>query len=512
MTNAKDHSTLTAWEEGVDDATYRLLVESVRDYAIFLLDEDGYIRSWNKGAERIKGYKAGDIVGRHFSVFYPQDRIDQGWPDHELAEARSKGRFEDEGWRLRKDGSQFWANLVLTRIDHPNGELRGFAKITRDLTDRRRIHALEDEGRRLTTFLAMLGHELRNPLAPIANAVAIMQSESIESESLRFCRDVIGRQVAHMTRLVDDLLDVSRITSGKISLELSVLDLREVLGNAMETIEPEARQRGHVLRIQLADEPVWVCGDRARLLQVFSNLLNNAVKFTPAGGVITASMRHDNAHAEVSVRDNGPGIPVDRLEEVFGLFVQGQAHSAQAPGGLGLGLSLVQQLVALHGGEVSAFSTGEAGKGVEFVVRLSTVTEPAQNAMVESRRAPAQPRHILIVDDNRDAADSLQRLLQQWGYRSSMVFDGRSAMDAIHVTRFDAVILDVGLPDIDGLEVARRLRSELQDPPPFIALTGYGQDSDRQASREAGIGVHLTKPLLEGEIEQALHGLFGADD
>jgi PAS domain S-box-containing protein len=508
MTSTKDGSSLSAWEEGVDDATYRQLVESVRDYAIFLLDADGYIRSWNKGAERIKGYQASEIIGRHFSVFYPQERIDEGWPVHELSEARIKGRFEDEGWRLRKDGSQFWANLVLTRIDHPNGDVRGYAKITRDLTDRRRIRALEDEGRKLTTFLAMLGHELRNPLAPIANAVAIMRSESIESESMRFCRDVIDRQVSHMTRLVDDLLDVSRITSGKISLERKVFDLRDVLGYAMETIEPDARRREHVLQINVPGQPAWVCGDRARLLQVFNNLLNNAVKFTPPRGTISASLRIEQSHVEVSVRDNGPGIPPDRLEDVFGLFVQGEPHSAQSPGGLGLGLSLVQQLVELHGGEVSAFSVGEAGWGAEFRVRLPLVDAPAEGQPLQRPEVPALPRHVLIVDDNRDAADSLQRRLRQSGYHSSLVFDGGSAMVAIRTRQFDAVILDIGLPDIDGLDVARLLRSELRDPPPFIALTGYGQDSDRLATRAAGIRFHLTKPLLEGEIEATLLEVF----
>jgi PAS domain S-box-containing protein len=625
------------WHEDIEDAAYRALVESVRDYAIFLLDDEGYIRSWNQGAERIKGYKAHEIIGKHFSVFYPQDRIDQGWPEHELDVAGSTGRFEDEGWRLRKDGTRFWANIVFTRIDHPDGTLRGFAKITRDLTerraneqqlarseerfrlmvdnvrdyaifmldtqghvaswnkgaqqingylhdeivgrhfsafypaeviaegwperelqialaegrvedeswrvrkggvrfwasvvitalfddegqhigfakvvrdltDRRRIRTLEDEGQRLTTFLAMLAHELRNPLAPIANSVAIMQSQPIESETLRFCRDVIGRQTAQLTRLVDDLLDVSRITSGKIQLERAVFDLRIAMTQAMETITPDAERMDQSLRIELPDDPVWVQGDLARMLQVFANLLSNAVKFTPSGGTISAAMVVNGARTEVRVADSGPGIPPKRLADVFGLFVQGEPHSPQAQGGLGLGLSLVQQLVSLHHGEVSAFSSGEPGKGAEFLVVLPTVARPLEAAATPPPVQPAMSRHVLVVDDNRDAADTLQQRLQEWGYRTDTAYDGRSAMAAIRGARFDAVLLDLGLPDVSGLEVARLLGKAMNNPPPLIAVTGYGQQSDLAATKDAGFRAHLTKPLRPDEVERALSQLFG---
>ncbi len=625
------------WHDDFDDAAYRALVESVRDYAIFMLDHEGYIRSWNRGAERIKGYKAHEIIGKHFSVFYPQDRIDEGWPEHELEVAQSTGRFEDEGWRLRKDGSRFWANIVFTRIDHPDGTLRGFAKITRDLTerraheqdlarseerfrlmvdhvrdyaifmldsnacvaswnkgaqeikgylheeivgqhfsrfypadvvadgwperelqialsdgrvedegwrvrkdgtrfwasvvitalfddegqhigyakvvrdltDRRRIRTLEDEGQRLTTFLAMLAHELRNPLAPIANSVAIMQSQPLESETLRFCRDVIGRQAAQLTRLVDDLLDVSRITSGKIQLERTVLDLRIALTQAVETLNPEALRLGQSLRLELPDAPVWVEGDLARLLQVFGNLLGNAVKFTPPGGTISATMAVQGGRAEVRICDTGPGIPPERLVDVFELFVQGEPHSPQAQGGLGLGLSLVQQLVSLHHGEVSAFSSGEPGKGAEFLVVLPTVAAAVEPATSRRPAQPVGPRRVLVVDDNRDAADTLQQRLQACGYRTDTAYDGRSAMAAIRDTRFDAVLLDLGLPDVSGLEVARLLGKATDAPPPLIAVTGYGQQSDFAATKSAGFCAHLTKPLRPDEVERALSQLFG---
>jgi PAS domain S-box-containing protein len=368
---------------------YRLLVEGVRDYAIFMLDPLGRVASWNAGAELIKGYRAHEIIGRHFSVFYPQEVAASRWPERELEVALAEGRVQDEGWRLRKDGSRFWASVTITALRDHTGRHIGFAKVTRDLTDQRRVKDLEDEGRRITTFLAMLGHELRNPLAPIANAVSVMQLERIESTNIRHCRDIIARQLAQMTRLVDDLLDVGRITSGKIRLDLKPVDLAAVLAEAIEMAEPDALRRRQVLRLEMVHGETWVDGDRARLLQVFSNLLNNAVKFTPKGGTINATLRRADGMAEISVRDNGPGIDPHRLADIFNLFVQGEHRPANASveAGLGLGLSLVQQLVVLHGGDVSAYSAGVPGKGAEFLVRLP-LGEPPLGEPVSSP-APA---------------------------------------------------------------------------------------------------------------------------
>jgi PAS domain S-box-containing protein len=351
---------------------FRLLVEGVRDYAIFMLDPDGHVASWNEGARQTKGYEAEEIIGRHFSAFYPQEQIDHDWPGQELQFALARGSFEDEGWRLRKDGSRFWASVVITALHDDNGKHIGFAKVTRDLTERRRIRILEDEGRRITTFIAMLGHELRNPLAPIMNAVSIMQLEHLESARLRMCRDIIARQLQQMVRLIDDLLDVGRITSGKITLDFQPVPLAEVVNDALEMVQPMIDQHQHQLTVSLAGEPAWIMGDRARLLQIVSNLLNNAAKYTPPGGRIAVTLRRTGGNAEISVRDNGLGIDPRYLKDIFNVFVQ-VTHQPEI-GGLGLGLSLVQQLVTLHRGEVSAFSTGEPGKGSEFIVRLPLIT------------------------------------------------------------------------------------------------------------------------------------------
>jgi signal transduction histidine kinase len=266
--------------------------------------------------------------------------------------------------------------VVITALRDEAGRHIGFAKITRDLTEKRRIGVLEDEGKRMTTFLAMLGHELRNPLAPIANAVAILQLAPIESEQVRMCRDVIGRQVRQLTRLVDDLLDIGRITAGKIHLELAPVEVGGVLREAVEALQPAAAARKQSLELDLAGAPAWVDGDGARLLQVCQNLLNNAVKFTPSGGRIRACLRSDGTHVEISVTDNGPGIAPHRSNDVFSMFVQGEPGEDLAQDGLGVGLSLVQQLVTLHGGDISLFSTGQPGEGAEFVVRLVQMAPP----------------------------------------------------------------------------------------------------------------------------------------
>ena len=491
---------------------FRLMVESVRDYAIFMLDPEGIVASWNLGAERTKGYRAEEIIGRHFSVFYPDEVVASGWPERELELAVRDGRLEDEGWRVRKDGTRFWANVVITPLYDHDGRHFGFAKVTRDLTDKRRVIALEDEGRRLTTFLAMLGHELRNPLAPIANAVAIMQMEPLASEGLRMCRDVIARQVGQLTRLVDDLLDVGRITHGKVRLEMGPVDVGAVLTEAVEAIEATARERDQALSVLRPTAALWVQGDRARLLQVISNLLANATKFTQRGGRIVASLRQSPGHVDISVADNGPGIAPDRIADIFQPFVQGERDGAVAShGGLGLGLSLVQQLVTMHGGHISVFSTGLPGEGAEFVIRLPRIAAPVPEAAPECIAEPTRPRDVLIVDDNRDAADTLAALLRARGHGIEVAYEGTSALELASRSRPDLVFLDIGLPDIDGMEVARQLRMRFAHPPPMIALTGYGLASDREASLSAGFHAHLTKPLTPGELDAVLASLFGPD-
>ncbi len=285
----------------------RLLVEGVKDYAIFLLTPEGMIASWNAGAEAIKGYKADEIIGQHFSRFYPPEALNRGWPDHELAVALAEGRFEDEFWRLRKDGSRFWANVVITALFDAQGLHRGFAKVTRDLTSRRRIEELEQSARRQEEFLAMLAHELRNPLAPIRTAVNLIDTVRTSDAVLARSRQVLNRQVSHLTRLVDDLLDMSRATQGHITLKMTLVTLNDIAAGAVEASRPLIDARGHELVVDLPAEPLTLMGEVTRLTQDLENNQNNAAKYTPPKGRITLRIYRDNSIAVVRVRDNGAG-------------------------------------------------------------------------------------------------------------------------------------------------------------------------------------------------------------
>jgi PAS domain S-box-containing protein len=484
------------------DAMFRHLVDGVQDYAIFALDPHGFITSWNRGAQRIKGYAAAEAIGRHFSIFYLPQSIAAQWPQEELQRARTLGRFEDEGWRVRKDGTHFWANVVITAIVDEHGALRGFSKVTRDLTERRRhdealkererslrllvdgvkdhamflldaqghirtwntgaqrvlgygpekmlgrdvaalytehdqatgrpmvelaaahagtsraegwrqradgttfwaevsttaltgdaahpegfvqivrdlserrrIEALEHEGRRINEFIAVLSHELRNPLAPIQNAVAVL-ARTADSPAAQWCTDVIARQTAHMKRLVDDLLDMSRITSGKIRVVRHPLDLNAVVAQAVDAMRGSASERGHRVELSLSEQPLMLLGDATRLNQVLVNLLVNALKFTPDGGRIEVTVDRRGAAACVQVIDNGIGMQESLLRHAFEPFVQGEGALDRSEGGLGIGLTLVRSIVELHGGSVAAASRG-ADRGTTITLSLPLASAAA---------------------------------------------------------------------------------------------------------------------------------------
>jgi PAS domain S-box-containing protein len=485
---------------------FRILVEGVKDYAIFMLDPQGHVASWNRGAELIKGYRADEILGRHFSVFYPADAIARGWPEHELQMAQTEGRFEDEGWRVRKDGSLFWANVIITALYDREERLRGFAKITRDLTERKRIEALEEADLRRNEFLAMLSHELRNPLAPIKNALAVMRLSGVSEPSLDWARTVVERQVSHLTRLVDDLLDVSRIAVGKITLQRKPLEIAQVVAGAVEASRPLIDSRGHKLTIQVPPEPLLIEGDLTRLSQTLTNLLNNAAKYTPPGGDIRLTVGKEEGMAVIRIRDTGVGITPELLPEIFELFTQGERALDRSEGGLGIGLTLAQRLVKLHGGSIEALSEGP-GQGSEFVVRLPLAATPAASSVASRRpaqRRPAGSRRVLVVDDNRDAAESLETLLQLWGHQARSAQDGPEALARVADFEPEIILLDIGLPGMDGYEVARRIRALPAGRSALIvAVTGYGRNSDRLQSQQAGFDHHLVKPV-QPEVLQEL--------
>jgi PAS domain S-box-containing protein len=485
---------------------FRLLVDGVTEYAIMTLDSEGFVTSWNAGAERIKGYKSQEILGKHVSHFYPSEAVLANKPWEDLRTAREQGRVTDEGWRLRKDGTLFWANTVITSLHDQNGRPHGFAKVTQDLTQRRHAEVLADTTQRMHEFIAMLAHELRNPLAPIRNAVALMGRKGLKDPTLESMRQTIDRQSMLLTRLLDELLDVNRIARGQFVIERELVDVRDVLTRAIETSRPLIDSRRHSLEVSVPDQPARVLGDALRLTQTFVNLLNNAAKYTSEGGSIRLSAAVRGAEIEVRVKDNGAGIERDMLEKVFDLFVQVDSTMQHALGGLGVGLALVRRVVELHGGNVLARSAGKT-YGAEFIVRLPLSIEQIQVISAPESPAPGAIRalRVLIVDDNRDAADSLHLLLASMGQNVYVAYDGQSAISAAKACRPEIVLLDIGMPQMSGYEVAHALRA---DPSAansaLVAVTGWGQEADRERAKEAGFAYHFVKPISEEALRMIL--------
>jgi signal transduction histidine kinase len=366
-----------------------------------------------------------------------------------------------------------------------------------------KVELLAEVDRRKDEFLAMLGHELRNPLAPVSAALEVMRLRANDPRRVGNAREVVERQIAHMTRLVDDLLDVSRITRGQIELREESVALTALIERAVEVARPLIDERGHRLSLDLPDGPVVFRGDRSRLEQVLANLLSNAAKYTDVGGRIWLSAAVDRASVVISVRDNGEGLPPELRDRVFDLFVQGPGTRSMARGGLGLGLTLVRQLVQLHGGTVDARSEGP-GKGSEFVVRLPYVAASHAPSIGEPEPVSARlQQRILVVDDNVDAAEALAELLREYGHDVRTAHGGGSGINEALRMRPEIVLLDISMPDADGYEVARRLRAELGGVR-IVALTGFGELRHRQRSREAGFDHHLTKPVAMRELEKLL--------
>ena len=611
---------------------YRLLMDGVKDYAILMLDPTGHVVTWNTWAEHIKGYRAAEAIGKHFSLFYPAEDVAGRKPERELEIAAAEGRVEDDGWRVRKDGSRFWANVVITALRNDAGELMGFAEVIRDMTERRagedalreagermrsvvnhvidgiitidergmvesfnpaaekifgypavevvgrnvnmlmpepdhsrhdgyltnyirthqpkiigigreveglrsdgsifpmelavsefnlagrryftgiirditepkrlerelhkRVAELAETDHRKDEFLAMLAHELRNPLAAITTAVQLSTMSGVQDQ-IHWSMEVIDRQVKHLTRLIDDLLDVSRITRGKVQLRKETIDAYPVINGALDAIRPLIEQRNHELIVSLRPG-LRLEADPTRLEQILVNLLTNAAKYTESGGTIWLTAGHEGIDIVIKVRDTGIGIPPEKLPKMFELFAQGDRSLARSEGGLGIGLTLVRSLAEMHGGSVTATSEGP-GKGSEFIVRLPAVAARAEEMPRLPAKTPQAIAHrarILVVDDNVDMVRGLVRLLELLGHDVQSAYDGPTAIETARVHRPEFVLLDLGLPGMDGYQVATRLRQEQgsQDAV-IIAVTGYGQEDDRCRSREAGFNHHLVKPI-----------------
>jgi PAS domain S-box-containing protein len=485
---------------------FRLMIEGVRDYAIYMLDPLGRIQSWNNGAQLIKGYTAQEVMGRHYGMFFRSEDVAAGLPTKELRDALQLGRTEEEGWRVRKDGSTFWANIVMAPIRGADGTHLGFAKVTRDMTERSRLRDLEHSSRQMNEFLAMLAHELRNPLAPIRNAVSILQLEPAPSATVRNSRDMIDRQLTQLTRLVDDLLDAGRMTSGKIRIKPERVAFNPIVARAVEAARPGMDARAQTFKLLVPAEDIWVNADEMRLVQVLQNLLSNASKFTPAGGAISLSAGVAQGRLHVEVEDNGEGISPASMQSIFELFSQGDGLAASRQSGLGIGLSLARSLVEMHGGSIWATSAGTGlGSVFRFELPGAEICPDGGEGEDPGEQGRAAAR-MLVVDDNRDAADSLAEILRLLGYRVRTAYDGRTALEAAVQDKPSAVFLDIAMPEMDGPTVLRALRALPGGEAVFAtAVTGYGAEDERADRPDfAGFDARLLKPVALAELQQLL--------
>jgi PAS domain S-box-containing protein len=482
-----------------DEERWQVLMENVKDYGIFMLDAEGRIATWNAGAERLLGYTTDEVLGEPFRTIFTDVDILQDQPQFELREAGEKGRCEDERWHVRKDGTQFWASGVLTPLWAEDGSIRGFAKVVRDITERKLAEiASAEANRRKDEFLAILSHEFRNPLAAIQNALQLIKMDSTSSDVTPQAAAIIERQSGALVHMVDELLDVSRINGGKLQLQRQRVALKEIIGHAIEAAQPMIDSREHQLFVTIPDEAVWLDADPHRLKQVVSNVIVNAAKYTDPGGKIAIAASHEGNQVVVRVQDNGAGILSEMLPRIFEPFVQADRSLDRSQGGLGIGLSLVKRLTEMHGGNVAATSEG-IGKGSTFVIRLPALAEIKPPSQTTEAMADAQSQtglKIVIAEDNQDTAESLALILRKLGHEVTLAKSGTEALRLAGELIPQLMILDIGLPGIDGYQVAQKVRGQdslrgIQ----LIAVTGYGQPEDEQRAKQAGFDSHLVKPI-----------------
>lgn len=483
------------------------IIESSRD-SVISINFEGIITSWNRAAEALYGYTSAVAIGQPLATLTLPNNLAAVLINTE--KIKLSQRVETfTGIQIQRDGREMNLELAMSPINDSGGQAIGISIIARDSTERVAAEeALREADRRKDEFLAMLAHELRNPLAPIRHTLQRLVLSTENSETIRSAVDVMSRQVDQLVRLVDDLLDVSRINQGKIVLQPALLDLGALLQNALDTVRPMYETLPRQLSVSLPPKPLYVTGDAVRLTQVITNLLTNGARYTLEGGQVWVSLDRVNSKARLRVRDNGIGLAADQLQPIFELFAQVDTSSARTKGGLGLGLTLVKRLVKLHGGRVEARSEG-LGQGSEFLVYLPASADPAQPPTPALPPSPVTDRRILVVDDNADAADTFALLLEITGYTVDVRYDGQQAIEAAEQLQPAVVLLDIGMPGLDGYQTARLIREQPWGRDLLlIALTGYGQAEDKRRSQEAGFNGHLVKPVEVESVTQLLDSLL----
>ncbi|PLQ00595.1 hybrid sensor histidine kinase/response regulator [Cupriavidus pauculus] len=511
----------------VVEARWHDLLDTIDDSAICELGPEGQIRSWNAGAQALFGYTAPEAVGQSLSLLYPRPprppRADMA-PDMAPATAsdgasgnppasapglleavRASGAWSGEQRLQRHDGTLVRCHVRQALLRNADQGVSGVLWTARDLTDAARLADLEDAGRRVQSFLAILAHELRNPLAPIRNAVDVIRLTPVADTRIRHCAEIIGRQLQLLTRLVTDLMDVGRVTSGKLKVQPVPILYNEVVATAIEAMRPALDGASQKFEVVLPADPVFVNGDAARLEQVLSNLLSNATKYTQRGGTVTVRVRADAGNVVTTISDTGRGIVPEALDRIFNLFAQEGDETARS--GLGIGLALARAVIEAHGGAIQASSAGE-GHGSTFTVMLPEVQMDGAS-VPRPGTAQCAGQRILIVDDSADSADSMAELLTVLGHHAQPVYTGMRAVEAVRSFAPDVVLLDLEMPDMSGYEVLDALRQTGLGLRVF-ALTGRSSPDDRRRTEAAGFDAHLVKPLTVEALCRALADLHAS--
>ncbi len=491
------------------DVTFAKVVDGLRDYAVILLDAQGRIQFWNRAARSIFGYEAGEVTGRSAALLFPPENGPEEALQAEMRQARAHGKASDNRWLLARGGRRLFAEGVLTVLDDEQGRPAGFCKLVHDATERHlaaeALRDAKDEADRANQakdrFLAVLSHELRTPLAPITTAVHVLEKVVQVDDRHRELLPMIRRNVALEARLIDDLLDLTAISAGKVSLHRERVDMHQ-LTTAVVAMVQETLQDKHIhLELELDATSPWVNADQARMQQVLWNIIRNAAKFTPDGGRILVRTASGGGEFTLSCTDSGIGIRQDALGRIFNPFEQADSEVSKSFGGLGLGLAIAQGLMQQHGGRIRA-SSGGRGSGASFTIALpcaEAAGSPAPEPVTVSA-AGADRKRVLLVEDNEDAAVALAMCLEEYGYEVQHVSTCADALRTAGSASFDAVLTDLGLPDGSGIELGRALSGQL----PVLALSGYGREQDRRQSAAAGFAAHLVKPADPAEVHAKL--------
>lgn len=493
------------------DITFARVVDGLRDYAVILLDETGRIQFWNRAARTVFGYEASEVLGRSAALLFPPESGPQEALEGELRQARSHGKASDNRWLIARDGRRLWAEGVLTLLEDEEGRAGGFCKLVHDATERylaaEALRTAKEEADRANQakdrFLAVLSHELRTPLAPITTAVHVLEKVAQVGERHRDLLPMIRRNVALEARLIDDLLDLTAISAGKVSLQRERVDMHQLTEAVVAMVRENLQDKDIHLELELAATCPWVDADQARMQQVLWNIIRNAAKFTPAGGRILVRTSSADGEFTLTCTDSGIGIAAEALPRIFRPFEQADAEVAKGYGGLGLGLAIAQGLMSQHGGRILASSDGR-GTGSTFTIVLPCALHaplPAHDDAIAVAPAPSSDRkRVLLVEDNEDAAVALAMCLEEYGYVVHHVATCADALRTARSQEFDAVLTDLGLPDGSGIDVGRALSKDL----PVVALSGYGREQDRLRSAEAGFVAHLVKPADPAEVHAKL--------